>query len=62
MTISIKTKTNSGITAFHQEQDGEAGFVFNVAGSSHWLSEAEATRLAEYVIPAAIVVDEQKEN
>lgn len=62
MTISIRTKTIGGITAFHQEQDGEAGFIISGTAPSAWLSEAEATRLAEYIIPAAIVTTNQKEN
>ena len=62
MTISIKTAITGGITAFHSELNGEAGFVFNTHGAQHWISEAEAIRLAEYIIPAAIVGTEQKED
>lgn len=55
MTISIKP----GITAWHQETAEGAGFTISGPNGNIWLSEAEATRLAEYIIPAAIITEEE---
>lgn len=54
MTISIKGSIPSaGLIAYHQEVDGEHGFMVGVATSpAVWISTEEAERLAAYLAPA----------
>lgn len=50
MTISIPTKTNSSILAYHHEQDGVKGYILQVGPSQAFLPEADADNLGRYFL------------